>query len=430
MLSRAGRVGWLAFAAALALHAAVVATIVVRVQEKRRGEETPLPRILLLFNDAAHRVGPGADFFALYHAGVQLERDGRIYAWTQDGITPPYYSFRYLPSLALTAGRAVRLVSPWTAYLIWLGLLEALLATCLLLTRRLFDGGRVVPWLWALCLAYTPLWLELFMGQFSFATGALVFVSCVLATSRRPRWALLPWIASVAIKIYPAILLPLWWRKGAFRLSTGLVALLALGNVPGFLRLPDAWQIFKGTNLSPTWVIPPNAAQYGFSFVEQVILVRGFGVPAHLWPTIHRIGAVVVLAIALAFALRRRGSSLAAGAAALLLAHQLTYRDVWEHHSSMVLPMGLLLLRENLADRRVAWSIGAALVMLALPTPFALWDLPGVDDPAGSWNLAQQLAVPGAKVLPTLVLFASSLWALRRSPAVAAEVAGPSPIAA
>ena len=430
MRSRGERIGWLAFAAALVLPATMVATLVVRVEEKRRGEETHLPRILHLFNDAAHRVGPGADFFALYHAGVQLEGDGRIYSWTHDGITPPYYSFRYLPSLALTAGRAVRLVSPWTAYLIWLALLEGLLAACMLVTRRLFDGGPLVPWLWALCLAYTPLWLELFMGQFSFATGALVFLACVLATSKHSRWALLPWIVSVAIKIYPAILLPLWWRKGALWLSTGLVALLALGNAPGFLWLPDAWQTFKGTNFSPTWVIPPNAAQYGFSFVEQVVLVRGLGVPGHLWPTIHRVGSVVIFAVALAFALRRRGSSLAAGAAALLLAHQLTYRDVWEHHSSMVLPMGLLLLRENLADRRVAWTIGGALVMLALPTPFALWDLPGADDPAWSWNLAQQLAVPGAKVLPTLALFASALWTLRRSPAVEADIAGQASMAA
>jgi len=414
---------------ALALHAAAVATIVLRAQEKRRGEETPVPLIFSLFNDSSHRAGPGADFFALYHAGVRLERDGRIYAWGDDEITPPYYAFRYLPSLALTAGRAARLFSTWTAYLVWLGLLEALLVACMVLTSRHFDGGALVPWLWALWLAFTPHWLELFMGQFSFATGGLVFAACVLASRGSTGRALLPWIASVAIKIYPVILLPLWWRKGAFVASTALVGLLALGNVPGFVWLPDAWRSFLDMNLAPTTVVPPNAGHYGFAYFEQLVLVRAFRVPAHAWPTIHRVGSIAILAIALAFALRRRGAPLAAGAATLLLAHQLTYKDVWEHHHSMVLPMGLLLLRENLGDRRVAWTIGASLVALALPTPFALWDLPG-DEPAWKWSLAQQLAVPGAKVLPTLILFGAGLWTLGRRPADVEESKAPASLAA
>ncbi|HWV38541.1 MAG TPA: glycosyltransferase family 87 protein [Vulgatibacter sp.] len=429
MPERTGRIGWEAFAVALVLHLAVVATVVLRVQEKRRGEETPLPRIFRLFNDASHRVGPGADFFALYHAGVRLERDGRIYAWGGDEITPPYYVFRYLPSLAQTAGRAARLVSPWTAYLVWIGLLEVLLVACLVFTRLHFGGGPIVPWLWALWLAYTPLWLELFMGQFSFATGALVFAACVLASRGASVRALLAWIASVAVKIYPVILLPLWWRRGWILLPTALVALLALGNVPGFLRLPDAWRAFVDMNLVPAAVNPPNAAHYGLSHFAQLVLLRIFGVPASAWPTIHRIGSLSILAIALALALRRRGGSVAAAAATLLLAHQVTYKDVWEHHASMVLPMGLLLLRENLAHRRAAWAIGAALVALALPTPFALWDRPG-DDPAWTWSLAQRLAVPGAKALPTLVLFAVGLWTLGRRPDRAEEQEAPASLAA
>lgn len=429
MLSPAARLGWAAFTVALALHAAAVATIVLRAQETRRGEETPLPPIFLLFNDSSHREGPGADFFALYHAGVRLERDGRIYAWGDDEITPPYYAFRYLPSLAQTAGRAARLVSPWTAYLVWIGLLEALLVACMVLTRRHFGGGALVPWLWALWLAYTPLWLELFMGQFSFATGGLVFAACVLASRGSLGRALLPWIASVAIKIYPVILLPLWWRRGLFLLPSTLVALLALGNVPGFLLLPDAWETFVDMNLVPATVNPPNAAQYGLAHFAQLVLVRLLGVPASTWPTIHRVGSLAIPAIAFAFALRRRGAPLAAGAATLLLAHQLTYKDVWEHHYSMVLPMGLLLLRENLGDRRLAWTIGASLVALALPTPFTVWDVPG-GDPAWSWNLAQQLAVPGAKVLPTLILFGTGLWTLGRTSAKEAESKASAPLAA
>ncbi|HEY0839060.1 MAG TPA: glycosyltransferase 87 family protein [Vulgatibacter sp.] len=419
-LSRTQRLGWGAFGIALALHLVALSTIVLRVEEKRRGEHTPLPRIFRLFNDGAHRVGPGADFFALYHAAVMLERDGRIYSGGADGVTPPYYVYRYLPAFAQTVGRLARLVSPWTAYLAWIALLEALLVGCMLLTRELFGRGPLVPWLWALWLAYTPFWLELIMGQFSFAAGGLVFLAGGLAFMGKGKRALLPWIAAVSIKIYPLVLLPLWWRRGLFVLSSLLVALVALGNVPGFLHLPDTWPTFVGMNLAPTSVAPANAGNYGFAFFEQLILLKAFRLRGEYWPLVQRAGTLVALGAALALAARRRGLPLLSGIAALMLAHQVTYKDVWEHHYSMVLPMGLFLLRDNLEHRRFTCLIGAALVALALPTPFVLWDRPG-GDPAGAWNLAQQLAVPGAKALPALFLFGTALWTLQRAPAVATE---------
>jgi hypothetical protein len=54
-----------------------------------------------LHYDTVHRAGPGADFFALYHAGIMLEHGESPYASKEvPPVTPEFYPFRYLPIVA------------------------------------------------------------------------------------------------------------------------------------------------------------------------------------------------------------------------------------------------------------------------------------------------------------------------------------------
>src|SRR5262245_13623004 len=103
----------LALLAALAVHAVVVLSIV----------DSPRPIIWPLHNDTIHRLGPAADFYAVYHAGVNMRRGLSPYANNADGITPPYYPFRYLPGLGLAA-EAFTALSPVRAYVVWIVILE------------------------------------------------------------------------------------------------------------------------------------------------------------------------------------------------------------------------------------------------------------------------------------------------------------------
>ncbi|AKU89813.1 glycosyltransferase family 87 protein [Vulgatibacter incomptus] len=399
-------------AAALVIHLAVVFGIARVAIERQRDKPAGHPTPMKLFNDVVHRVGPGADFFALYHAAVALERDGKIYGGGNDRITPPYYVYRYLPILAQTAGRLARLLPPWSAYLVWLAIIEGLLAVCLVVTLRLFPGS-VGAWLCSLWLLYTPHWLELWMGQFSFVTGALVFIAGALLASGRPKRSLVPWIAGVGVKIYPLVLLPLLWRKRVLPLAALVLAALVLANLPGFLYLPDAWSTFSDANLAPAERLHVNAGHYGLSYVFHLAAVKGFALRDGVWPIVYRAVSLLALGGAALAVARRRDPPVLASIALLMLAHQVSYKHVWEHHYSMVLPMGILLLRHHLGEPRVAWTIVASLIVMALPTPFALWDRPG-GDPTGGWTLFQQIAVPAAKALPALVLYVVALRALLR----------------
>ena len=61
------------------------------------------PIIWPLHNDTIHRIGPGSDFYAIYHGGVNLRRGVSPYHSDADGRTPFSYPYRYLPAVALGA---------------------------------------------------------------------------------------------------------------------------------------------------------------------------------------------------------------------------------------------------------------------------------------------------------------------------------------
>src|SRR5262249_29027246 len=153
-----------------------------------------------------------------------------------DGVTPPYFAYRYLPAVAQFAAPVLARLQPWTAYRGWLLVLEAVLLLNLWGTRRLFsDHGSALPWLYALWFLYTPLWLELQMGQFSLAVSSLIFWTGLLLRDGYIRSAAAPWIASVLLKVYPLVLLPVWWRLRRLGTATLAAAAVAVACLPGFL---------------------------------------------------------------------------------------------------------------------------------------------------------------------------------------------------
>lgn len=396
---------WVAFAAALALHLYVASAVVNRALSFRAGEPCPLPAPLLLFNDAVHRRGPGADFFALYHAAVALEQGAPIYGAGDDGVTPPYYPYRYLPIFAQTVGRLVRLLDPWTAYVAWLLFLEGLLVGCVLLTWSLFRDASA-PLRLGLCslwFVYTPLWLELQMGQFSFVTAALLYLAAALTLGASPRSALLPWIASVALKIYPAVLLPLWWRRRWLLPAAALSLLLALASWVGFSSPSASWRSFFHLNFGGPGSVPADAGNFGLSYLLHRA-ASGLSLRSAATPWLQGALVAATLGAATLLIVRRRDPPLLPSIALLVLAHQLSYKHVWEHHYVLVLPMGLLLLRHLYEDRAMRRLILCLLALLALPSPFIFFDRPG-GDPGAAWPLLVQLLIPASKALPTLGLF-------------------------
>lgn len=73
------------------VHLLIVYSIVVH---------RPQSLIWPLHNDTIHRQGRGSDFYALYHASLNVQQGLSPYADNDDNLTPYFYSFRYLPVIA------------------------------------------------------------------------------------------------------------------------------------------------------------------------------------------------------------------------------------------------------------------------------------------------------------------------------------------
>ena len=251
-----------------------------------------------LFFDATVTHGRrGWDFYALYQAGHNVltgysayESDGKkIDVVIPDGTFTP---FRYLPISAYTVGVLLNLVSPLWAYRFWVAVVELTLLICVVLTWRAVphlnhtaqppqrrsgakrSGGikntdrrvRMV----AMWLCYSPFFLELYMGQFSFVQGALVFI--VLLAALQGELGLgsdMAWVGSVLWKQNTALLFPLLVRLGRWRALGTCILLLVVTAGPYFFLVPGSFAAFaRNFDSEPPWF------QFGNLGFRQLILTR------------------------------------------------------------------------------------------------------------------------------------------------------------
>ena len=259
-------------ALSLVVHVAMVASVLRQpfaVSEHPVQERAP---IWWLHNDTVHRVGPAADFFAVYHAGVCVKHGAGPYAGRQsDERTPYYFPFRYLPFVAQTLGRGVVEFTPRTAYLLWAVILELLLATFLITFWR-YTGGAM-RWMAAyVLLLSSPYFLEIHMGQFTFAAVSLTGYALLLTESRpgmETRWlargvGAVAYTGAVLLKVLPLVILPalLRGRRAWLLAGAALVITLSAGG-PHFLTHPEDWHRFYEANFGrPAGGI--DAGNHGF----------------------------------------------------------------------------------------------------------------------------------------------------------------------
>jgi hypothetical protein len=438
---------WAGLVLALVTHGTIVASVLRQpfdVSARPVHERTP---IWWLHNDTVHRVGPAGDFFAVYHAGVCVTRGVSPYADRQPGERTPYYfPFRYLPLVAQTLGRAAAELAPRTAYWLWVGILELLLATLLLSFRRCTRGW--VRWLAAyVLLLSSPYFLEVYMGQFTFAAVSLTGLALLLIEPRPgvgAGWArriigAVVYTPAVLLKVFPLAVLPALVRVRRARLLAAALVITLVAGGPHFLAHPEDWHRFYEAYFGrPFGGI--DAGNYGFSY-WLFILGRHIApswVDEH-WPFFADTWRNAVLAGTAGLVLLTRRPRLILTAVALLLAHFVSYAHVWEHHMSAVLVLGLLLLREHWPAPRADTPLGLggtapapaeratlppaaivsllAVLILALPTPFVFLDVakdPSVVDPSVGWSSAARLLLAGSKALPTLALYIVGVAALCR----------------
>jgi hypothetical protein len=211
---------------------------------------------------------------------------------------------------------------------------------------------------------------------------------------------------------------------------------LRLLTVPYFVRHPEQRAAFMDANFHPVGGL--DAGNYGFVRLVDLIAVDcNFSFLLNHWYACVGCFRYAVLIGTALFVLLAKRTMVAASVPALLLAHFLTYQHVWEHHMSGVCALGALLLTAPAQPRWFTATVLVSLLILALPTPFALLDaakVPEVDDPSVDWPWYGSYLIVLPKVLPTIALFCCavgylggdgwiSLKALSKGRSTMAEVA-------
>ena len=302
-----------------------------------------------------------------------------------------------------------------------MGLCEVCLLRNIRLTYSLAGGGVRGAWLGAVWLAFSPYFLELWVGQFTFLLGCLLFWSVLALERGRTGTALGWWTASVLWKPASLLWLPLWLAlrpppnlhfslltshfsiPGRFRPGLALCAVLLALNGVYFAFFPADWRVFVDTNLHPlpSWHagnVGLSGLIYHFtgreSFVPVRLVLTAILVLPALWVTFRRPPN-------LHFALSNSHFSILAALWTAL--YFLVYKDVWEHHLTLLLPFLVLALWR--APSRFLVGIT---VLLALPSPFILYDVPGLgftSDPQPYFSWSVSLLHHSWRVIPVLLLY-------------------------
>src|SRR4029450_12398763 len=119
------------------------------------------------------------------------------------------------------------------------------------------------------------------------------------------------------------------------------------------------------------------------------------------WGAVTILWRLAILGVTTAIGLRSPGARVETAAALLLIAHYISYFQVWEHHMSGAIVAGILLcagLERSAGTHPVPVTLlGTA--ALALPTPFGL-----LGSHTSGWSLLERLALPLSKAIPLVLL--------------------------
>jgi hypothetical protein len=370
------------------------------------------------FNDIRNRPGPGADFFAVYHAGRQVVT-GRVPYDHEERprVTPPHFApFRYPPGVAWTLGAGVAWIRPWIAYGLWIAALEALLLFGVWRLGELVSDPARLAWLRAAWLVFPPFFLELWMGQFTFVAAMLTFFA-VLAWRRapaRPGRAAAAWAAACVLKVFPLALAPAlaarrrWGALAACAVAVG-AALAPLGAIDGGVRG------FFALNFGAPEPAEVHAGNFSLLvLLHRVVTLLDAPPEPAMWAQVARVlswGLAAVVAVAM---WRARRGDLALSAAAALWLLPLMSKDSWEHHTVVALPALALMAHAFAASPRVLRATAAVWAVIAAPSLLVVLQRgPDAWYPDASWSPAAQVAYHAPRPLAALVglsLCVAAMW--------------------
>jgi hypothetical protein len=295
-------------------------------------------------------------------------------------------------------------------------MLELVLAGLVLLLWRTTSATPWRPALAAVLVLSSPYLLELHVGQFTFVACALLVTSLVLLERSSKRLCVggsAALAGAALLKVFPLVACAALLRDRRGRLAVAIAgAAVLVTSVAYFAIHPDDW--FLNVNFGATELTDFHGGNYGFLYFALLVTrsiagqpgVDGFLDAARWWqPVVIGLTAVIIV---------WRRPTMLTGGIALTLAHMISYKHVWEHHASGAVVLGVFLVVRLLdAGGWRRWAAFACVVVLALPTPFALIDAYNpFHEP--QWPLAWWFAIPACKALPTFALWVLALMQVVR----------------
>ena len=266
------------------------------------------------------------DFDAYYAGATALRTGAPMYTdaltWRDAGYSTmfpgpkpiPNSPYVYPPALAV-ALMPLSFLSPYTAGLVWLGLIAlSILGTAYLFARFILPVPRryVVPTtvcIGALMALFQPVRTVLSTGQID-SVLLLLLTASLVAFGRRSVWAGVFLAMAVAIKPTLGVLVLFLLWKRAYRSFAAFVAVSAVLVLPWFLVGLDGIRDYVAVAAywsSPTFgVTPVNQAPYGFFL--RLFTVNAFTVPIVDVPLVAKVlqlAVIAVVAVLLALSVRR-----------------------------------------------------------------------------------------------------------------------------
>ena len=395
----------------------------------------------LMSNDT-HRRLQAADFFTIYQGSSNLYHGRGVYEDVGFALDVPYaFNYRYIPSVAYTFAGPFLLLEPWNAYWTWIAILEVLMLFNIILTRQMARSPNRANIATAMWLLFTPLYAELFMGQFSFAMGSMFVWMMFGMWKLQPRLTQWSWIGSILLKTNSLLFAPAMLRKGKFRALILAGVVVALLNLPYFaFHSGDLSELLNrnsgtaGTTYTATFDAGGVGPQALASIVGYTLEGRFEGdaaAPSRLTPPegpepdwrfklLWLLGPAVILgALAATFLVRR--FDLLLNLTIWMCVYLIVFKDVWEHHYLMLLPFLVMLFirgRNGSTAALVTWAL------LALPTAhvFIEWWIIAFEpagvvrdasfDPQVYWPSSLSILYHATKPVPLVIFF---LFLLRNS---------------
>jgi len=375
------------------------------------------------FNDASHRKGQAVDFFLIYQAGKDSMTGEGIYESKPKDVPYSYTNYRYLPISSFTLGIVLSLFQPWTSYWLWVIFCEIVLIYLIILTRMLAQYSATFYLLASMWLCFSPLYLELYMGQFTFFLSATFFLVCYSHMKHKDKMQSIVWIGGVIIKFTGLILVPLFFKYNKYKTIVTCLSILCLTTLLYFSFHKEDIPVFlyNVSNIGKLANYNLHAGNLGFRAFLGIVIKKALpdiSVSVHLLSknllfnsqTIAFSAAqcisygFVFFSLIITFLVKKENNFINLFSL-WICSYFLSAGEVWEHHFVLILPALTFLYFEN--EKKMYLL---AFLILAIPTPFILFDIdtmgPGHFDPEKFWPLSVSVFYHCFKISGVIILFA------------------------